>query len=371
MKFLLIGPAFPLRGGIANFNTALYNEIVKKKHEAVIYSFSLQYPNILFPGKSQFEEGKKPEGLFVKSVINSVNPLNWFKVAKQIIKEDPDYILVQFWMPFFAPSLGTILRRVKRKSKAKIITVSHNFFPHEKRIGDTQFLKYYSKVSNNYIALSRSVKQDIENFQDGAKVVFSPHPIYNIFGEKVTKEESRNKLKVDPNTKLILFFGIIRAYKGLELLIESIKEMKSKDVKVIVAGEFYEDKQPYIDLINKYNLNDQFIILDQFVKSEDIKYYFCASDIVVQPYLSATQSGVTQIAYHFERPMLVTNVGGLAEIVPHNKAGYVCEKDSKEIAVALNEYFDKDKEEEFTKFVAEYKENFSWSKLFQSIIEFD
>jgi glycosyltransferase involved in cell wall biosynthesis len=371
LKFLIIGPAFPLRGGIANFNTALYHEIVKQGHEAVIYSFSLQYPNFLFPGKSQFEDTEKPADINIKTVINSINPLNWIGVSKQIIKEKPDYIVVQFWMPFFAPSVATILKRAKRKLNVKIITISHNFFPHEKRIGDNLLLKYYTKVSKNYIALSESVKTDIENFQTNAEVKFIPHPIYNIFGNIVSKEESREFLKLQKEEKIVLFFGIIRQYKGLDLLIESIHKIKKLNIKVIVAGEFYEDKKRYIDQINKYELQNSFIILDEFVKSEEIKYYFCASDIVVQPYLSATQSGVTQIGYHFERPMLVTNVGGLAEIVPHMKAGYVCERNAQEIADSIIDFYENNREEQFVKFVSEYKENFNWNKLVQGILEFN
>lgn len=370
MKFLLLGPAYPLRGGIANFNTALYQEIIQKNHEAIIYSYALQYPNFLFPGKSQFDHGEKPSNLNVKSVINSINPFSWFKVARNILKEKPDYILVQFWMPFFAASLGTILRKVKKKSNAKIITISHNFFPHEKRIGDNLLLKYYSKVSDNYIALSKAVKKDIEAFQPRAVVQFIPHPIYNIFGDKVSKEESRKFLKLDLTEKVLLFFGIIREYKGLDLLIESIHKLKNVKVKVIVAGEFYENKERYFELIEKYNLEDHFIILDEFVKSEEIKYYFCAADLIVQPYLSATQSGVTQIGYHFERPMLVTNVGGLAEIVPHEKAGYVCDKDAEQIANAIEDFYINNREKDFVKFVAVYKENFSWEKLVGAILRF-
>jgi len=370
VKFLLIGPAFPLRGGIANFNTALYFEIANQGHEVVIFSFSLQYPNFLFPGKSQFENGEKQKGLQVKPIINSINPLNWFRVAKQIIAEKPDYIIVQFWMPFFAASLGTILRKVTRKLDAKIITITHNFFPHEKRLGDKQLLKYYSKVSTGYIALSKTVKADIEKFQVNAEVKFIPHPIYNIFGDKVSKKESRDFLHLPVDQRIILFFGIIRPYKGLDLLIESISRLKDMNVNVIVAGEFYDDKQKYIDLIQSLNLQDKFIIHDEFVKSEEIKYYFCAADIIVQPYLSATQSGVTQIGYHFERPMLVTDVGGLAEIVPHMKAGYVCKKDAQEIASAIHDFYKKKREEEFVQFVAGYKENFSWNKLVDGITMF-
>lgn len=370
MKFLLIGPAFPLRGGIANFNTALYQELLQQGHDVVIYSFALQYPNFLFPGKTQFEEGEKPENLKVKTKINSINPFNWAKVARQIIAEAPDFIIVQFWMPFFAPSLGTILRKVKRKANAKIISITHNFFPHEPRLGDRQLLRYYTKVSDKYIALSKAVKADIEAFHKNAEVKFIPHPIYSIFGEKVTKSEARAFLHRSDREKILLFFGIIRAYKGLELLIEAVHNLKMSDFKVIVAGEFYEDKQRYLNLISAYNLEEQFIILDKFVKSEEIKYYFCAADLIVQPYISATQSGVTQIGYHFERPMLVTNVGGLAEIVPHGKAGYVCERDPKAIAAAIQDFYANNREKDFANFVASYKENFSWSKLVEGIESF-
>ena len=229
-------------------------------------------------------------------------------------------------------------------------------------------IRYYTKACNRFIALSKSVQQDIIEFSSNKKASFVPHPIYNIFGNKVEKQEALHKLKLDSKFKYLLFFGIVRKYKGLELLIESIALLKNnKDIKVIVAGEFYDDKEYYLSLVKKYNLSDQFIIHDSFIDGNDIKYYFCASDMVVQPYLSATQSGVTQIAYHFERPMLVTNVGGLSEIVPNKKAGYVTEKEPKEIAEAISDFYDNEREKEFSEFTSEYKKNFGWDKLVEAI----
>lgn len=368
MKYLLIGPAYPLRGGIANFNLALYKELVAQGNQVKIFSFSLQYPNFLFPGKTQFETGNKPEGLEVDSIINSINPFNWYKVRRKTIQYKPDVIVVQFWMPFFAPSFGTILRNIEKKINCKVVTVTHNFYPHEKKPGDNLLLRYYTKACNRFIALSKSVQQDIIQFSSNKKASFVPHPIYNIFGNKVEKQEALHKLKLDSKFKYLLFFGIVRKYKGLELLIESIALLKNnKDIKVIVAGEFYDDKEYYLSLVKKYNLSDQFIIHDSFIDGNDIKYYFCASDMVVQPYLSATQSGVTQIAYHFERPMLVTNVGGLSEIVPNKKAGYVTEKEPKEIAEAISDFYDNEREKEFSEFTSEYKKNFGWDKLVEAI----
>lgn len=369
MTKILIGPAHPLRGGIADFNQALslaYNSLgVKNK----IFTFSLQYPKFLFPGKTQLAQGEKAQNLNIEVSINSINPFTWLKTANKIVKEKPEYIVIHYWMPFMAPCLGTIARRIKKRTKVKVIGLMHNVIPHESFPFANILTKYFIKSCDGFITMSKSVLTDLNQFTDTTNKKFSPHPIYNIFGEKVAKQEALNELQLSSDYKYILFFGIIRRYKGLDLLLKAIAKLQDPKIKLIVAGEFYEDRSYYDEIIDDLKLNDKIIFTNSFVANNHVKNYFGAADIVAQTYKTATQSGVTQIAYHFERPMLVTNVGGLSEIVPNEKVGYVTETNPEAIAEALNKFFNENKEEEFSINAANEKDKFSWDKLIDSIEE--
>lgn len=369
MKIVLIGPAHPLRGGIANFNEALAKAFIDAKHECVIYSFSLQYPKILFPGKTQLDDGPAPKNILIKTVINSINPFNWISVASQIKKEKPDLIVVRFWLPFMAMSLGTICRLLK--SKTKIIAITDNVIPHEKRIGDTQLIRYFVKSCHGFVAMSQSVLDDLSQFTNNTRKRFIPHPIYDIFGEKVSKQVARDFLKINPSDKVILFFGFIRKYKGLDILLEAMadSEIKNKKITLLIAGEFYEDEKPYLEIIAKHALKNQIILHSHYIPSNEVKYYFCAADMVVQTYKTATQSGVTQIAYHFERPMLVTNVGGLAEIVPSGRCGYVTDTSPASVAKAINQFYNENKETEMQQNVKTDKAKFTWKAMVDGILD--
>jgi D-inositol-3-phosphate glycosyltransferase len=370
LKVILIGPAYPLRGGIANFNESLAIAFQKRAIEAEIISFYFQYPSFLFPGKTQQTESENPTSISIKSLISSINPFSWIKTSNYIRKFSPDIIIVQHWLPMMALALGSILRLVKREKKCKIIAVVHNAIPHEKKPGDRILTKYLVKSCCGYICLSKTVLDDLSIFTTNTNKAFVPHPIYDIFGEIVSKSEARKFIDIDDHARVILFFGIIRKYKGLKLLIESlaVERVKNLNLKLVVAGEFYENKQEYLDLINKLGLSDRVIISDKFIPNENVKYYFCASDIVVQPYLTATQSGVTQIAYNFERPMLVTNVGGLSEIVHDKITGYITDLSTVSIADALCDFYINNREQEMTKQVATAKHRFSWNSLIDEIL---
>ncbi|MES2836619.1 MAG: glycosyltransferase [Bacteroidota bacterium] len=369
MKIVLVGPAHPLRGGIANFNEALAKAFINAGHQCVIYSFSLQYPKLLFPGKTQFDNGPAPKNLTIKTVINSINPLNWISVAAQIKNEKPDIVIVRFWLPFMAMSLGTICRLLK--SKTKIIAITDNVIPHEKRIGDNQLISYFIKSCHGFVVMSKAVLNDLSEFTNNTHKKFIPHPIYDIFGDKVAKKEARDFLKINQEAKVVLFFGFIRKYKGLDILLEAMAnaELKKQNITLLIAGEFYEDEKPYLDIIEKHTLKNQIILHSHYIPSSDVKYYFCAADIVAQTYKTATQSGVTQIAYHFERPMLVTNVGGLAEIVPDGRCGYVTETNPQSVANALNEFYTQNKEQQMQQNVATDKANFSWKAMVDGILD--
>jgi len=368
-KIFIIGPAHPLRGGPAQFNENLCQQLIKEGHQAEIISYSLQYPNFLFPGSSQFEtNGKAPEGIRIHTLINTVNPFNWFSVARFIKKEKPDFILFRYWLPFFGPCLGTIGRLVRKH--CKVLALTDNVIPHEKRIGDNAFTKYFINSCDGFIAMSQTVLKDISLFSPNSPQAYSPHPMYETYGAEVSKEEARQKLGLNKEDKIVLFFGLIRKYKGLDLLIEAMgnEALKSRNIKLLIAGEFYEDKQPYLDLIEKYKLKNQIILHDKFISNEDVRYYFCASDLVAQTYRKATNSGVSMIGYYYNKPMLVTAVGGLAEIVPDKLCGYCVPVEIDQISNSLVDYFENGREKMFVQNVKEERKKYEWSSFINTLL---
>jgi len=369
MKINFVGTAFPYRGGLASFNERLVGELNTQGHNAEISTFTLQYPSFLFPGKSQYAEGQAPDNIKITRRVNSINPLNWMRVGTDICKTCPDLLLFKFWLPFMGPGFGTIARRARRNKHTKVITIIDNIIPHEKRPGDFVLARYFVNSCDAFITMSKSVTEDLRKFTSSAPVTFVPHPIYDNFGKIISKEEARSILGIDQEEKLMLFFGIIRSYKGLDLLLEAMhcEKLKALGVKLIVAGEFYEDKEPYMRIIEKYNLADHIILHDHFIANDDVKQYFCAADVVVQPYKSATQSGITQMAYHFEKAMIVTNVGGLPEIVPHGRAGWTVDPNSDAIAVAIERFYTEEKEQIFVKEVQKLKHLYSWGNMVHAI----
>lgn len=368
-KVIIVGPAFPLRGGIANFNEALCRALNKSGSDAKIISFSLQYPGFLFPGKTQYDTGKGPQDIVIETKINSINPINWIKIARQIKREKPDYVIFRYWLPFMGPCLGTIAKHIKKSTSIKIIAITDNLIPHEKRIGDTAFTKYFVKQCDGFIAMSNSVLDDLDKFISTDKKMFLPHPIYDIFGEKVDKSVALKHLQLNSNDKHILFFGFIRKYKGLDLLLEAMADSRIRQLglKLIVAGEYYEDATVYNNIISTNKLENNIILKTEYISNQEVRYYFCAADMIVQPYRAATQSGVTQIAYHFEKPMLVTNVGGLPEIVPNNKVGYVTEIDPKSIADAICDFYENNREQNFSQNIIIEKQRFLWSTFVKGL----
>ncbi len=361
-RIVIIGTTYPFRGGLATFNERMAREFIAEGHEVTIYTFSLQYPNFLFPGKTQLSEEEVPSGLDIKIKVNSVNPFNWLKVGKELRKMAPDLVLMKFWIPFIGPSLGTIARRARKNGHTKVISVVDNMIPHEQRIGDMKLIRYFARSVDGFVAMSRSVEQDIHSFKTGKPVVFAPHPIYDNFGARYEKEEAKRLLGLDPAFNYLLFFGFIRDYKGLDLALEAMADprLAAKPVKLIVAGEYYTDAKPYNDLIAKLGIADRLELRTDFIPNTEVGKYFCASDMIVQPYKDATQSGVTQIAYHFHKPMLVTNVGGLPEIVPHGRVGYVTEVDVTAIADALVDFYDQGREQAMIAEVIQEKPRFGW-----------
>lgn len=369
-KIIIIGPAHPLRGGLATFNHRLAKEFIAEGNDCSIVSFSLQYPSFLFPGTSQFTDEPAPAGLTIHSIINSINPINWLKVGREIREWKPDIIVVRFWIPLMGPALGTILRTVKKNKHSKVICIADNILPHEKRPGDKPFTRYFLKACDAFITMSEKVLQDLRQFEKLKPAQQVQHPLYDNFGEKLEKEVARNYLGLNKEDKIILFFGFIRNYKGLDLLLKAMADdrIKKANIRLLIAGEFYEDEKMYLQLIQEEGIENAVILKTNFIPDSEVKYYLCAGDCVVQPYRNATQSGVTPLAYHFERPMIVTNVGGLPSLVPHQKSGLVCEPDPNSIADAVLQFYQLG-ENYFIPHLREEKKKYSWNNLVTAILQ--
>lgn len=371
MKIIIVGSAHPYRGGLASFNERLAKEFVAEGHEVEILTFTLQYPSFLFPGKTQFTDSPKPEGLSISRRINSTNPFNWMKVGREIREKNADMVIFCYWMSFMAPSFGKIARIVHR-GKTKCIALVHNMIPHEQNILDKILPPYFVKSMDGFIALSKSVADDIGKFdKQGKPRTFSPHPIYDHYGKLLERNQALQQLGLDANCKYVLFFGLVRAYKGLDLLIDAFADSKlrNSNIKLIVAGEFYQDENIYRKQIAEHGIEDKVIIHNEFIPDDKVNLYFSAADIIAQTYKSATQSGVTQIAFHFEKPMLVTNVGGLGEIVINGKSGYVVEPKADKIADALSDFFENECSTEFTQVVRTEKSKYAWNIMTGKILE--
>ncbi len=369
MNITIVGSAHPLRGGLATYNERLARELRNEGDEVKIETFKLQYPSILFPGKTQLSDSPKPKDLNIDISVNSVNPFNWLKIGRKIKKQGPDLIIIKFWIPFMAPCFGTIARIAKKNKKSKIITIIDNIIPHEKRPGDFLLSKYFVNSIDGFISMSKSVQEDLLKFDKNKPRELTPHPLFDNFGTVLSKKDALEALKLDIDYRYMLFFGFIRDYKGLDILLDALSNdwFTKNKVKLIVAGEFYNDPEKYHTIIQGKNLGDRIIMHNNFISNEMVNLYFSAAEIVVQPYKTATQSGVTQIGYHFNKPMLVTNVGGLAEIIPDKKVGYVVEPNGEAIAEALIDFFENERKAEFEKNILEEKKKYSWDKMTQKI----
>jgi D-inositol-3-phosphate glycosyltransferase len=364
-RIVILGTAYPYRGGLAVYNERLAKAFQDEGATVSIETFTLQYPNFLFPGKTQYADWEAPNNLYIEQSVSSINPINWIKVGRKIKKQKPNVLIIKYWLPFMAPCFGTIARIVRKNKHTQVISILDNIIPHEKRIGDMQFSRYFSKNVDAFVGMSKSVLNDLNIFDTKKPRAFCPHPLYDNFGVKVERETAIEKLNLDSEFRYILFFGLIRDYKGLDWLIEAFADARLRNfpVKLIIAGEFYTDEEKYNHLIDKYQLLDCIELHNRFVPDPEVGLYFGAADIIAQPYKTATQSGVTQIGYHFEKPMLVTNVGGLAEIIPDQKVGYVVEPNPKAIADKLVDFFENHRSAEFVENLLEEKKKYAWSTM--------
>ncbi|MDF2478402.1 MAG: glycosyl transferase family 1 [Sphingobacterium sp.] len=372
MRIVILGSAYPLRGGgIASFNERLASHFQTLGHEVDIYSFSLQYPNFLFPGRSQYSDESPPMGLNIKTKVNSINPLNWFSIGKELRKAKYDLLIVRFWMPFFGPCLGTIQRQVRKNKHTKIVCIADNIIPHEQRFGDKLLIRYFLKSVDACVTMSKSVLADLKMLSPRMPAVYTPHPLYDNYGLHLSKVESRKLLNIDRQDRVILFFGFIRQYKGLDMLLEALADIQVQklNIKLLLAGEFYGDPTPYLALIKKHHLEDRIYMHTDFIPNHEVSWYFSAADCVVLPYRTATQSGITQVAYHFDLPMIVSDVGGLPELVQDGNVGYVVEPNVHSIVNGIVSFYHHDKEAQFRTNIKDEKKKFSWDTFGNEILK--
>ncbi len=365
---VIVGPAHPLRGGLATYNERLAREL-QLNNKVTLLTFTLQYPNFLFPGESQYSNDPKPEDLNIDIQLNSINPFNWISTGYKYKKIKPDIIIFRYWMPFFGPCFGTFSRIVKSNGHTQMIAITDNIIPHEKHFYDKPFTNYFLGSLDKAVAMSRKVLNDLQTIFPKKKVAknssYHAHPLYDNFGEKLNRTEACEKLNLDPSRKYLLFFGFIRKYKGLDLLLESMALLpESQDqIDLIVAGEFYEDSAPYLEIIAKHGLENRVKLHTKFIPNDDVRIYFSAADVIAQPYRSATQSGVSQVAYHFEVPMIITNVGGLSELVPDGQAGFVCEPTPEGLSEAILKIFEGQNIPQMKENLVDLKKQFSWASM--------
>jgi D-inositol-3-phosphate glycosyltransferase len=372
MKVVIIGPAYPLRGGLATYNERLARAFQSAGDEVRIVTFSLQYPDFMFPGQTQFSTEAGPTDLAIEVSLNSVNPLSWVGVGRRLRQERPDLVVFRFWLPVMGPALGTVARLVRGNGHTRVVAITDNVVPHERRPGDKPFTRYFLSACDGFVTMSRKVLADLQDLGFSKKpALYRPHPLYDNFGPAKPKEVALVALGLTAEVRYVLFFGFIRAYKGLDILLEAMADPRvaALPIKLLIAGEFYEDAAPYEALIQKHNLESRLVRATDFIPNERVADYFSAADLVVQPYKHATQSGVSQVAYHFGRPMLVTDVGGLAELIPAGVVGYVVPPTAVAIADALVDFYANDREEAFAAGVRQERTKFSWEVMIAALKE--
>ncbi|GAO45311.1 glycosyltransferase [Flavihumibacter petaseus] len=371
MRIVILGPAHPFRGGgITTFNERMARALQEAGHEVTIVNFTVQYPGFLFPGKSQLTDEPAPTDILIERRLHSMNPISWFRTGLYLRRSRPDLIIVRFWLPLMGPAFGTVLRIARGNRHTKITAITDNIRPHEKRPGDKIFTRYFLKSCDRFVCMSSKVREDLLAFGLPQPVLQVEHPLYDNFGAAAGREEARQRLGLAPEDKVMLFFGFIRQYKGLDLLLEAMTLLEDPWLKLVVAGEFYEDEALYRPLMDPLISSGKLLLHQNFIPNDAVKYYFSAADVVVQPYRNATQSGVTPLAYHFEKPMIVTRVGGLPDYVKDGETGLVTAAEPAAIADAITRFFTLG-ESHFISQIRTEKKRFSWQVFCESLLRFN
>lgn len=368
MKIAYLSTFHPYRGGIAQFNAALHKELVKK-HDVTAFNFTRQYPDFLFPGKTQYvTSNDSADAIDTQRILDSINPISWYKTAKAIKESKPDLLLTRYWTSFMAPCLGTVAANVRSQS-TKAISIVDNALPHEKTFFDKAFAKYYLNRNDLFVAMSESVKEDIMMLKPDARILLREHPLYSHFGEIVDRTFSLDKLNIPKDKKNILFFGFIREYKGLDLLLEAFSHLDSS-YQLIIAGENYGSFDRYQNLIDKLPNKHSVFPFIRYINDDEVPLFFASADVVCLPYRSATQSGITAVSFHFEKPVIATNVGGLKETIQHGKTGMIVETPSPEMILKCIKEFDNFPSDHWRQAISQLKEKLSWKKFAEDLIEF-
>jgi glycosyltransferase involved in cell wall biosynthesis len=373
MRVAVVGPVHPYRGGIAHFTEMTVETLAERGHEVDPISFSRQYPELLFPGETQFEpESNAPEAVKdAPRLLDSINPVSWFRTGLHLRDVAPDVVVFQYWMPFFAPAYGVIARGLRRHYGIPSVAIVHNALPHERHVGDAMLSRFFLRACAGHVVMSDVVAADTRRLVGPvAPIEQIEHPVYERFGDPVPTAEARAALDLPANAPVCLFFGFVREYKGLHVLLEALPAIADRlpDVRLVIAGEPYDDAERYRQIIDRHGFHDRVRWDDEYIPSDDVPTYFGAADLVVQPYVSATQSGVAQIAFHFERPMVVTDVGGLAEVIPDETAGFVVPpEDPSALAEAVTRYFREDWRARLTEGVRQEKERYAPERLAEAI----
>ncbi len=368
MKIAILSCFYPYRGGIAQFNANLHQEL-GISHTVKAFNYKRQYPKLLFPGKTQYVT-EQDNALVIEStpVLDTINPFSYIKTAKEIREWEPDLLLMRYWIPFFAPSQGYVARHISKKTK--VISIMDNVIPHEQRFFDKPFTKYYIDSNDAFVVLSDSVGNDLKQLRPNAKVITIPHPVYNHFGQKTTRQEAIEKLNLLPGKKNLLFFGLIRDYKGLDILIDAFS-LLDDSYQLIIAGEPYGSFEGYQKQIATSKAVSRIKLFTKYIDDSQVPLFFSAADLTVLPYKTATQSGISAISYHFEVPLLTTNVGGLKEAVEIPGTGIVVDKpESALVANGIENFFEKENKEFFIKNIMRQKEELSWTKFSSKLIDF-
>ncbi len=369
MKIAAVSTSYPMRGGMAHYIALLYRKLVERGHDVRLVSFSRQYPKLLFPGTTQADLSKVVNAVPSEPLIDSINPFSWIRAARAIRSFAPDVLLLNYWMPFFMPSYATIAALVRAGRPTRVIFLCHNIVPHEHRPGDRLLTRLGLRVGHGFIVQAESVRDDLVRFRPDASYRLVPHPLYDMFTASVPRSEARERLGLDPEDLVALFFGYVRQYKGLGVLLRALRTVRETlPVRLVVAGEFYEDVVLYERLIAELGLSKDVLLFDEYVPNEDVGTYFVAADVVVLPYLSATQSGVLQIAYNFDRPVIVTDVGGLRESVDEGTTGLVVPPDDERaLAAAIVRFFETRAAVDYEAHVRAFKTRFSWDRLAEAV----
>lgn len=367
MRIVLLGPVYPYKGGIAHY-TSLLCQALRKKHEVCMVSYKMQYPRLLFKKEQRDYSNQSFQVEDTKYWINTANPFNLLAASRKIKKFQPDAMIIQWWHPYFAPCYWILAKLLK---EIPLIITCHNVFPHERFPMDRFLTRLVLKQADGYVVQSHMDEKDLLTVKPNARYVVTPHPTYNAFKMKdMSREEARRRIGIDANVPMLLFFGFVREYKGLKYLLDALPEVRERipDIMLWVVGDFGDDKHIYLEQIERKHIQDSIRLVEGYVPDREVEQYFAASDLVVLPYVSATQSGIVQIAYGFEKPVVVTDVGGLPDVVRNGETGYVVPAgNSHVIAQAVIRFCLQDKQIDWVSNIRKQAKEFSWDTMVERI----